>query len=99
MDVLYSGDGYRGEDISFCYITPSDSYVIDEITTREDVRRFVYSDEREVLGFFLSYDYGLVLKGIPSEKERDIEYGLLKKYLVYARHENNTLTIYSDSPD
>ncbi len=84
MDVLYSGDGYRGgEDISFCYITPpSDSYVIDEITTREDVRRFVYSDEREVLGF-LSYDYGLVLKGIPSEKERDIEYGLLKKNIWY----------------
>ena len=97
-DVLFSGEGYNGEDKSSCFIMPSESFEITQETKLDDVRKFIYMDDREVLGF-LSYDYGLELKGITSDKERDIELGLLKKYLVYARHENNKLTIESDSPE
>jgi para-aminobenzoate synthetase component 1 len=91
-DVLFSGDGYAGEEKSICLIEPSDRLVVGADTSADDIKSFAFSDDNITFGF-LSYDYGLMLKGIVSDKEQYIEYGHLKKYAACAEHIGDKLTI------
>ena len=97
-DVIYSGEGYPEEDESVCYVAPVATFTIKEDTSPEDIKSFVFSDDRETLGF-LSYEYGMNLHGIDSQKKRYIELGQLMKYEAYIKHKDNKLTIESVTPE
>lgn len=97
-DALFSGRGYLSEDLSVCFILPVSSF---EVTGEESIRglrEFVSADDKEAYGY-LSYDLGLILKGISTDKKLTGQPGLFKKYACYARHKNGRLTIESDEPD
>jgi para-aminobenzoate synthetase component 1 len=71
---------------------PESVFTVNPETTAEEIKKFVFSDERITAGF-LSYDYGLDLKKIKSEKPRYMEEGRFSKYLAYAVHDDG-LTIH-----
>jgi len=91
-DAFYSGSG---GDKSYIFVLPEDVMMVKPDTSKVDIRRFALSDDRLTAGF-LSYDYGLDLKKIPSAKDRYMEEGRLCKYGAYVVFDDS-VTVYSDN--
>jgi para-aminobenzoate synthetase component 1 len=71
IDIISSDEGL------ICYIDPTEIYEITENTTKQAVKDFAFSGE--TVGF-LSYDFGMLLRGVVINKKSDFPLGLLKKY-------------------
>jgi len=96
-DAFYSGTGFGKEDVSVCCILPVSRLSVSADTTAAKVKEFVNNDDKEVFGY-LAYDFGMVLRGVVTDKNLLQEQGILKKYAVYCRHKSENLNIESDNP-
>jgi para-aminobenzoate synthetase component 1 len=74
--------------------TPLKAFNVQAQTTLQEMERFCFADNLPTIGF-LSYDYGLVLKGMYSSKPHLFPYGHLKKYTTYAFYDQGRLRILS----
>lgn len=96
-DAFYSGSGFTAEDASVCCVMPVNRLIINQDTTVEQLKQFINIDDKEAFGF-LSYDFGMALRGVDTNKTLMEEQGLIKKYGAYCYHESDTLKIESDNP-
>lgn len=78
-DLVLSSPGYPAETTPVIGVRPVAELVFSPSTTPEDVKRFCFSSPGLALGF-VSYTYGMGLRGIASEKPLDFPLGHLKKY-------------------
>jgi len=85
-DIFTSGEGFVDEDKTFIGINPKEILEIYKDTTKDEIKHFSFSSDT-VMGF-ISYDYGLFLRGIETEKEDGFPYGILKKYEVLIKYCN-----------
>jgi para-aminobenzoate synthetase component 1 len=73
---------------------PDRELSIDPDTTRERLKEFAFGDKAPTYGF-LSYPYGMVLKGLRTDQRSDFPLGHLKKYgatIAYDRHMQSLTT-------
>ncbi|MEG6552438.1 anthranilate synthase component I family protein, partial [Desulfocurvibacter africanus] len=84
VDVLLSA---KGRHVSFLAgLGPKDELVVRASTSREELERFIFADERPTVGF-LGYEYGLRRLGLTLAKDSDFPLGHLKKYETYLVYE------------
>nr|WP_321260027.1 anthranilate synthase component I family protein [uncultured Pseudodesulfovibrio sp.] len=68
--------------------------IITEATTPEQLKMFCFDSLGPALGF-ISYTYGMMLRGIASSKSYDFPLGHLKKYKALVSFENGKVTFSS----
>lgn len=91
-DVLLSSGDYPGESCSFVGMKAYAEYVATMNDRVEEIRGFAFSDENPVAGF-VSYDYGMSLRGIQSRKdlyEETCPCVLLRKYTLVVEYDQRT---------
>lgn len=93
-DALLSVPDHPGTTIPLIGVGVADELVFTARTTPEEVKAFCFDSPGPVLGF-VSYTYGLILRGIPSAKPLDFPLGHLKKYdaVVEYDHASGTATV------
>lgn len=74
---------------------PRDELLLDERTGRDELARFLFSDERPAMGF-LSYEYGLRRLGIRPSKPSGFPLGHLKKHATHLIYEDGRLRLLGD---
>ncbi len=88
-DLLLSSGGYPGESCSFVGVNPYAEYVATMNDRVEELRAFAFSDDDPVAGF-VSYDYGMALRGVQSRKyscEEACPCVLLRKYNLVVEYD------------
>jgi para-aminobenzoate synthetase component 1 len=78
-DLFLAGASYAGDETSFVGVRPYREMAVTESTQKDDIVRFAFSDTRLTFGF-LSYPYGMKLRGIPNERPTRFPFGHLRKY-------------------
>ncbi len=93
-DMVLSSPGYPAETASIVGVHPVAELIFNESTTPDDVKRFCFNTPGMTIGY-VSYTYGMLLRGIESAKPLDFPLGHLKKYAatVEFHGENDTATI------
>ncbi len=79
-------------------IKPTDELIVDHSTSKLDIERFAFSDERPTIGF-LSYEYGAGVLGVATKKNAGFPLGHLKKYGTIVTHDASTGQIDIESTD
>ena len=59
---------------------------VDSATTAAAMEQFCFADADPVLGY-LSYDYGVMLRGVDPARKREATPGVLRKYAAYLEHD------------
>lgn len=97
-DLVLSSPGYPAETVSVIGVRPVAELVLDTSTTVEEVKRFCFGSPGLTLGF-VSYTYGMLLRGVKSGKPQDFPLGHLKKYAatVEFQTEKNSLLVATDN--
>jgi para-aminobenzoate synthetase component 1 len=85
-DAFLSSPGFAGETRCLCGLEPQDELVVREDTAREQLKGFAFSGPGPCLGF-LSYDYGMLLRGIGTQKQSGFPLGHLRKYALLVEHD------------
>lgn len=82
MDLFLSGRGR--EDGSRCMVgfRPHAELVVDASTTQDQIAAFCFGSEEPALGF-VSYEYGMLLRGVNFSDQSEFPLGHLKKYAAY----------------
>ncbi|QAR33823.1 anthranilate synthase component I family protein [Geovibrio thiophilus] len=86
LAAKYRTDIICSNDECACCIEPCAVLEITESTGINEIKDFAFSGEA---AGFLSYDYGMILRGVKSAKERSFPLGMLKKYsakIVFAQN-------------
>jgi len=78
-EMVLSSPGYPAETASIIGIQPVNELQFSASTTPEEVKKFCFDTPGLALGF-VSYTYGMLLRGIHSDKPLDFPLGHLKKY-------------------
>lgn len=78
-DLVLSSKGYPAETTSVIGVRPVAELVVTEETTTDRIKDFCFSTPGLAMGF-VSYTYGMKLRGISSNKPLDFPLGHLKKY-------------------
>lgn len=79
QNALYlDADIIFNDGICTCFAKPSETLIITEKTTKDEIKKFAFKDGKTV--GFLSYDYGLLLNKVQPTKQIDFPLGMLKKY-------------------
>jgi len=93
-DMVLSSPGYPAETASIVGVRPVSELIFDASTTPEDVKRFCFDSPGMTMGY-VSYTYGMLLRGIESDKPLDFPLGHLKKYaaMVEFHGESDSVTI------
>ena len=81
-DVFFKNKNNPQQYTCFIGINPNEELLIQSQTTKTEIKKFCFKNKSPTLGF-LSYNYGLILKKIPSKKKNKFPYGYLKKYQTY----------------
>jgi len=99
-DMFLSSPGFPGHDNYYIAIDPTDELQITEETDKDDISRFAFSDPRPVFGF-LSYPFGVNLRGVASDKCAYVPTGMARKYKYYFNYNagDKMLEILSDVDD
>lgn len=94
-DILLSCPGFENENMSVICVKPLEEFWLDESVRIEEIKDFAFYDKRPAVGF-ISYDYGLFLKGIGNKKS-EFPYGVLRKYETYIYFDSitNVMTLNS----
>lgn len=89
VDLYLSGAG-RG-DGSRCIVGYSmiSELIVDADTTQDGIAAFCFGTQEPALGF-ISYEYGMLLRGVASVKQGDFPLGHLKKYAAYMEFDLGT---------
>ena len=85
-DMVLSAPGWPAQTTSVIGVRPTDELVFTGSTTPEDVKRFCFGTDGLALGF-VSYDYGMALRGVGSGKARSFPLGHLKKYAAWLEYD------------
>ncbi|WP_319541397.1 anthranilate synthase component I family protein [uncultured Pseudodesulfovibrio sp.] len=91
-DMLLSADGYPAQTRSVVGMHPVAELVVTKTTTPGQLKDFCFGSPGPALGF-LSYTYGMILRGVPSSKSYDFPLGHLKKYETVISFENREMSI------
>ncbi|QJB55996.1 chorismate-binding protein [Pseudodesulfovibrio sp. zrk46] len=78
-DMVLSSPGYPAETTSVVGVHPEQELLFTEQTTPEAVKHFCFDTPGVALGY-VSYTYGMLLRGIASDKPNNFPLGHLKKY-------------------
>lgn len=93
-DAVLSSPGYPAETTSVVGVNPTAELVFHEKTTPEDIKAFCFGSPGVTMGY-VSYTYGMLLRGVTSGKPLDFPLGHLKKYEGIAEYdsEHGSVTI------
>lgn len=94
-EMLLSCDGYPAQTPSVVGVGPASELVVTDRTSTDAIKRFCFRGDGPTLGF-ISYTYGMSLRGITTGKPHDFPLGHLKKYAAVAEYDNGTATIFTD---
>jgi para-aminobenzoate synthetase component 1 len=97
-DMLASPPGWEGESRSLIGIDPTAELLVRPGTAAQTIKDFAFAEPGPVLGF-LSYTYGLGLRGVPSKKDSDFPAGHLKRYALIVTHDHATQRMTVSGPD
>ncbi|WP_272698800.1 chorismate-binding protein [Desulfovibrio sp. Fe33] len=78
-DMLLSSDGFPARTESFIGVEPTDELIFTGETTPDDAKSFCFGTPGPAFGF-IGYEYGMLLRGVASDKERSGPLGHLRKY-------------------
>lgn len=93
-EMLLSCDGYPMHTASVVGVIPEAELVITDQTPPHAVKEFCFGSPGPALGF-LSYTYGMILRGVSTSKPAEFPFGHLKKYRAVAEFEDGQATISS----
>ncbi len=88
-DVLLSVPGHPAATTPFIGAGVTGELVFSARTTPDEVKDFCFGSPGPAFGF-VSYDYGMLLRGIASAKPLDFPLGHLKKYAATAQYDDAT---------
>lgn len=88
-DMFLSAPGYPGESRSIVGVRVARELIISEETSIREIKKFAFGSDGPCMGF-LSYSYGMKLRGIVSEKKSGFPCGHLKKYQVVIQYDDQT---------
>ncbi|MFH1913337.1 MAG: chorismate-binding protein [Pseudomonadota bacterium] len=88
-DVLLSVPGHPTATTPFIGVGVVAELVFSARTTPDEVKDFCFGSPGPALGF-VSYTYGMLLRGTPSAKPLDFPLGHLKKYAAMAQYDDAT---------
>ncbi|MUM77583.1 anthranilate synthase component I family protein [Pseudodesulfovibrio sp. F-1] len=91
-DVLLSVPGHPAATTPFIGAGRGDELVFSAETTPEEVREFCFGSPGAAFGF-VSYTYGMLLRGVTSAKPLDFPLGHLRKYAATAGYDEATGTV------
>lgn len=91
-DCLLSSGRYPAHTVSVIGVNPHAQLRFAATTTPEEVKRFCYDTPGLSMGF-VSYGYGMILRGVVSDKPQDYPLGHLKKYTATVEHDPVTLVV------
>lgn len=80
-DLILSSSGYPAETTSIIGVRPIAEMHFEVSTLPKDVKAFCFDSPGVSLGY-VSYTYGMLLRGVASDKPHDFPLGHLKKYAV-----------------
>ena len=78
-DLVLSSSGYPAETTSVIGVRPVAELMVTAETTPADIKAFCFTSPGLTMGF-VSYTYGMILRGVTSDKPLDFPLGHLKKY-------------------
>ena len=78
-DLVLSSPGYPAETTSVIGIHPVAELSFSETTSPDEIKTFCFGTPGVTMGY-VSYTYGMMLRGVDSAKPRDFPLGHLKKY-------------------
>ena len=85
-DLVLSAPGWPAQTVPVVGVRAADELVFTETTTPEEIKRFCFGTDGPALGF-VSYDYGMLLRGVRSGKAREFPLGHLKKYAAWLEYD------------
>jgi para-aminobenzoate synthetase component 1 len=96
-DLVLSVDGHPSATTSLAGVRPVSELVFSQSTTPGEVKRFCFGSPGLALGF-ISYTYGLGLRGVTSSKQASFPLGHLKKYAAVVEYDakSGQATVTSD---
>ncbi|WP_243544078.1 anthranilate synthase component I family protein [Pseudodesulfovibrio tunisiensis] len=95
-DLLLSAPGFTGESRTLAGIGPDREFVLEPDTSRDAIKSFCFSLPGTTLGY-LSYAFGMHLRGIATDKACPVPFGVLRKYRAVAEFHAVTGTGASDA--
>ncbi|WP_126377838.1 chorismate-binding protein [Desulfovibrio ferrophilus] len=88
-DLFLSGSGRSDETRCVIGFIPRSELIITDRTTRQDIKDYCFGTQEPTLGF-ISYTYGLKLRGVKTTKTTDFPLGHLKQYGAVLEHDLST---------
>ncbi|MBI9079398.1 MAG: chorismate-binding protein [Pseudodesulfovibrio sp.] len=88
-DLLLSSSGYPAKTPSVAGVHPMAELIIEKDTTPDEIKKFCFGTPALTMGF-VSYSYGMKLRGVASNKASDFPMGHLKKYEATAEYHPTT---------
>ncbi len=85
-DLVLSSPGYPAETASMIGVRPTSELCFNARTTQQEIKDFCFGSPGIAMGY-VSYTYGMILRGIPSSKPLDFPLGHLKKYAAIIEYE------------
>ena len=98
-DLLLSAPGYPASGASVLGVKPMAELRVETHTERAEIAVFAFATKEPVLAFF-SYHYGMLLRGVATNKPTDFPLALLRKYLAWVEydHDSRTADIHCHDP-
>ncbi|BCS89058.1 chorismate-binding protein [Pseudodesulfovibrio sediminis] len=97
-DLLLSAEGYPSLTESLVGVHPIAELIISATTTPAQIKDFCFNTPDPALGY-ISYTYGMLLRGVASDKATDFPLGHLKKYAAIAEYADGQATITASDTD
>lgn len=97
-DMLVSPRNWPGETRSIIGLHPEEELLLEQDTPVQTVKDFAFAKAGPVLGF-ISYDYGLPLRGVSSTKRHPFPAGHLKRYGTTIAYDHACGTLVVTAPN
>lgn len=97
-DLFVSGAANGWAPVEIIGVSPCAELVFEETTTNSQISNFVFADDTPALGY-LSYEFGMLLRGVPITKTPHVPLGHLKKYTALLRYDKTTQELGIESQD
>jgi len=95
-DMLLSTDGFPARTESLVGVEPVAELIFTDKTTPDDAKAFCFGTPGLSFGF-ISYDYGMLLRGVVSAKKHGGPLGHLRKYAATIEFDNGAARIQARS--
>ncbi|WFS62618.1 anthranilate synthase component I family protein [Pseudodesulfovibrio thermohalotolerans] len=95
-DMLLSTDGFPAQTESLVGVEPVAELIFTDKTTPDNAKAFCFGTPGPTFGF-ISYDFGMLLRGVGSAKKRGGPLGHLRKYAATIKFDNGAARIQARS--